>query len=84
MNRRGFISMLAGAAGAPLVAWRIPKPVHFWTGDMPRGEVIPVLYGEPPLVSIEETLRAMWSQYALIPTRAWVQTAEGVLILEAP
>lgn len=27
MNRRGFISLLAGSAGAALIGWRIPKPV---------------------------------------------------------
>lgn len=27
MNRRGFISLLAGTAGAGLVLWRVPKPV---------------------------------------------------------
>jgi hypothetical protein len=27
MNRRGFISTLAGAAGASLVSWRLPDPV---------------------------------------------------------
>ncbi len=27
MNRRGFISLLAGTAGAGLIPWRIPRPV---------------------------------------------------------
>ena len=38
MNRRGFISLLAGAAGAPLVPWRgIVEPVIFLPGRAASG-----------------------------------------------
>lgn len=37
MNRRGFISMLAGAAGAPLVPWRgLEKALIFLPNATPK------------------------------------------------
>ena len=47
MNRRGFISLIAGAAGASLVPWRADARaaladdlLHDWSRDQPSGERI--------------------------------------------
>jgi hypothetical protein len=38
MNRRSFVSLLAGTAGAGLVLWSVPKPIIF----LPSTEIVTV------------------------------------------
>lgn len=46
MNRRGFISLLAGAAGAPLVPWRgLIEPLIVLP---PRSRLVAAIGGGPP------------------------------------
>jgi hypothetical protein len=40
MNRRGFISLLAGTAGTGLVLWRIPRPVIILPGQVQAARLL--------------------------------------------
>lgn len=92
MNRRGFISLMLGAAGAPLVPWRgLVHPTIF----LPDVDDEPLLYGfgatpdaytfsnglavpvDLSLASIEEMLRKMMEfPPALTPDRQIMSPAE--------